>query len=273
LAVAATGDYAFLSVPNEADYGSKSRIEVIDLRTPNEPKLVGTYATAGAPTGLAIHGQHLLVGQQGLVVLDVSNPANPQPVGRYNSTKWINRVAVSGTRAYVTGGAGFQVFDLSNPTQPLLLGSNPGLGSIWIGLATSGNYVYGAKVGSGVQVVDISDPANPRLAGGNSATVASDLVISGNHVFVAGDSDGLQVFDLALSNTQDPPGLGVLPSGSSLRITWPTNATGFILQSATSLANGADWQDSGLTSTVVGDQNVVTVGATNATGFFRLRKM
>jgi hypothetical protein len=67
------------------------------------------------------------------------------------------------------------------------------------------------------------------------------------------------------------PTLTASKSGSSLSLSWPTNASGFVLQSATTLANGGDWQDSSLKATVVGDQNVVSVDTTAPTGFFRLR--
>jgi hypothetical protein len=68
------------------------------------------------------------------------------------------------------------------------------------------------------------------------------------------------------------PALAVSLSASQLKLSWPTNATSFILQSATTLANGGDWQDSSLKATVVGDQNMVTVDTTAPASFFRLHK-
>ena len=69
-----------------------------------------------------------------------------------------------------------------------------------------------------------------------------------------------------------PPRLSIASNTAQLQLTWPTNATSFVLQSATTLANGGDWQDSGLTLTIVGDQNVVTVDTTGPSGFFRLHQ-
>jgi hypothetical protein len=42
--------------------------------------------------------------------------------------------------------------------------------------------------------------------------------------------------------------------------------------SASTLANGGDRQDSSLTPTVLGDQNLLTVDTTGSAGFFRLHK-
>ncbi len=69
-----------------------------------------------------------------------------------------------------------------------------------------------------------------------------------------------------------PPQLAIAPSGGTLQLSWPTSATGFVLQSATTLANGGDWQDSSLTPATVGDQNMVSVETTNTASFFRLHK-
>ena len=48
-------------------------------------------------------------------------------------------------------------------------------------------------------------------------------------------------------------------------------ATRFVLQSATTLTNGGDWQDSSLAPAIVGNQKIVTVDTSNTAGFFRLR--
>lgn len=272
LTVGVTGDYAFLSVPNEVDYGSSGRIEVIDLRTPAEPKLAAVYDLAGTATDFAIHGQHLLVGQSGLRVLDIGDPANLQPVGTSTNLGWISCVAVSGTRAYVTGHAGLKIFDLTDPTQPMLLGGSTNFGSTWRGLAASGNYVYGAAGGSGVEVVDISDPANPALVGGNSAVLAADLVISGDHVFVAGYVEGLQVFDIDLSAAIPLPPLRVVRSGDSLVLTWAATVSGAKLESAATLDPGAVWEDVPTPPVAIGNEQIVTVDIGPGSQFFRLRK-
>jgi len=261
------GNHAYLGL---YEYPS-NRVEVIDLSAPDNPQLAAAYDTVGSVNGLAVHGQHLLVGQNGLLVLDISDPVNPKPVGTLAGSYWISHLAVSGTRAYATGSAGLQILDLSDPTHPSLLGGSTNVGSAWNGLAGSGNYVYGAAGGSGVQVVDISDPANPLLVGGNSAAVANDLVISGNHVFVAGGPEGLQVFDLALTTPPTPPVLNVTRLGSALTIAWSASATGAVLESSDQLAPGANWSTAPETQAIVGSQKMVTIQIGAGSRFFRLK--
>lgn len=69
-----------------------------------------------------------------------------------------------------------------------------------------------------------------------------------------------------------PPRLSFGRESGQLRLSWLTNATGFLLQSATTLANGGDWQDFPTPPAETNGQNVITVGTANAAGFFRLRK-
>jgi len=62
--------------------------------------------------------------------------------------------------------------------------------------------------------------------------------------------------------------LPVLLAGLSLQ--WLTNYPGYVLQTATTLANGGDWQDSTAIPTQTNGQNVVTMLTSGSAGFFRL---
>jgi hypothetical protein len=112
-------------------------------------------------------------GEAGLQVIDVSNPADPQRVGGYDTSGEARGVAVSGNYAYVAarsgvhapmGDAGLQVIDVSNPADPQRVG----------GYDTEGAWACGGlgqlrlRGGwdSGLQVIDVSDPANPQRVGG-----------------------------------------------------------------------------------------------------------
>lgn len=68
-----------------------------------------------------------------------------------------------------------------------------------------------------------------------------------------------------------PPSMGIARSGGNVILTWPTSATGYQLQASSTLAPGA-WQAAGLTPTVEGDSNKVTVSPSAPTQFFRLIK-
>ena len=76
-----------------------------------------------------------------------------------------NRVVVSGTYAYVAAGWGLIVVDISNPSSPIVTGSQPLPGN-GKGVAVAGNYAYFADGLSGLFVIDISNPSLPFTVGG-----------------------------------------------------------------------------------------------------------
>ena len=90
-------------------------------------------------------------------------------------------------------------------------------------------------------------------------------------ILVIGDQWHWIVRKLAAGLPPPPPSLSTSFSGTTLSVSWPATATSFVLQSATTLANGGDWQNANLTPTETNGQKVVSVSTTNARGFFRFR--
>jgi hypothetical protein len=67
------------------------------------------------------------------------------------------------------------------------------------------------------------------------------------------------------------PQLAIISSEANVILTWPTNATGFILQSATNLGSSAAvWTTNSPTPVVVDGQNTVTNPISGVQQFFRL---
>jgi hypothetical protein len=61
-------------------------------------------------------------------------------------------------------------------------------------------------------------------------------------------------------------------SGANTTVSWPIYPTGFVLESANSLSPPVAWSANNPAPVVVGNQNVVSLNATNASQFFRLRR-
>lgn len=68
-----------------------------------------------------------------------------------------------------------------------------------------------------------------------------------------------------------PPTLSIALQGNAVVITWPASATGFTLQSSSTLSP-ANWQPSGLAPTTEGDWNKATLTPEGTGRFFRLFK-
>jgi uncharacterized repeat protein (TIGR03803 family) len=67
-----------------------------------------------------------------------------------------------------------------------------------------------------------------------------------------------------------PPHLTTIPAGANVILTWPTNATGFALQSTTNLGSSAVWTANSPAPVVVNGLNTVTNPLSGTQQFFRL---
>ncbi|MEW6159900.1 MAG: LamG-like jellyroll fold domain-containing protein, partial [Verrucomicrobiota bacterium] len=99
-----------------------------------------------------------------------------------------------------------------------------------------------------------------------NAVFGGKVVIAGNRVFALNSNNGIRAFTIGGS---EAPALDFARNGTSITLTWPASAAGFVLESADQLP-GANW-------TVVpfqtqGDVNTATVTTSKAQQFFRLRK-
>src|SRR6266850_2082738 len=66
------------------------------------------------------------------------------------------------------------------------------------------------------------------------------------------------------------PRLTLIPSGPYVILTWPTNYTGFTLQSTTNLVSPTFWSTVSPGPVVIGGQNVVINTVSSAQQFYRL---
>ena len=106
--------------------------------------------------------------------------------------------------------------------------------------------------------------------GSDGAYLYDALVLSGNTLYgtaaYGGTNDSGTVFSVFIQ-----PQLTLLPSGPYIILTWPTNYTGFTLQSTTNLGSSAVWTTNSSPPVVIGGQNVVINTTTSGKQqFYRL---
>ena len=84
----------------------------------------------------------------------------------------------------------------------------------------------------------------------------------------AGGGDGSDIG--AFEAYPAPPSLNILQSAPNVLLSWPTNNTGYTLESKTSLNPGLSWSTAGSPG-IVGTNFTVTNLATGGSMFYRLR--
>jgi hypothetical protein len=160
---------------------------------------------------VAVSGNYAYVADDtaGLQVIDVSNPANPQWVGGYDTSGNAFGVAVSGNYAYVADGqVGFQVIDVSNPANPQRVGGYATSGGA-MDVAVSGNYVYVAAASWGLMILG---PRTPRIT---SITLAASTATVYYTNTVAGTAYTLEYCANLTTGNWQPVGTQPAPSASA----------------------------------------------------------
>jgi hypothetical protein len=197
-------------------------LDVLDVRNPCRPVWVGGYFTGGRVTGLQVIEPHAFVSDMdyGLMILDVSNPAQPRRVGLCSGAA--GGFQVVGSYAYVASG-GLKIVDVSNRTSPVVVGNcaTPRGGSV---VCVSGNYAYVSidmEMYTDLGIIDVSDPVHPVfvksvwvfLTTGEGSWI-TDLKAVGHHLFICDSTPHLKVFDI--SNPTNPTLATLFPTPA-----WP----------------------------------------------------
>ena len=162
-------------------------------------ELVGQIG--GSVYAVALQGDYAYIGVgPRLVILDVSNPAQPPVIGQTGVLPgMVGDVAVAGAYAYVADGeGGLRIVDVSDPAHPAEAGSydTPGVA---YDVAVSGAYAYVADREGGLRIVDVSDPAHPAETGScdTPGSFAWGVAVSGAYAYVADRGSGLRIVDVS----------------------------------------------------------------------------
>ncbi|MGH9379293.1 MAG: choice-of-anchor D domain-containing protein, partial [Thermoanaerobaculia bacterium] len=134
----------------------------IDVSNPQEP-VIGTPVTVpGLRSVTQLDAAHLVawgrsfLGTLNVNIYDISKPSSPVGVGGYGGDNQFD-VAL-GDGFMVLTGQGFQVVDLSDPTNPTLLASQPKANG-FTGTVVDGHLLLGWE--GAIHVWDLSDPGAP----------------------------------------------------------------------------------------------------------------
>ena len=110
----------------------------------------------------------------------------------------------------------------------------------------------------------VSSNATYQVSGTIGQQDASGAMTGGNYSLTGG------FWALYAVQTPGAPLLTMSVSGANVILSWPTNATGFTLESTRSLGAAAVWTTNSTVPVVVNGQNTVTNPITGAQMFFRL---
>ena len=139
----------------------------------------------------------------GLVIIDFTDPANPHEINRMYLPGQTYRIKIVGQYAYIAGvGEGMQIVDISDPSEPLLIHTLTEASNIY-DLEIVNDLAYIADGSKGLCIYHILNPYDPAFIY-RGAGAGQDITISGNRLYAA--SGNLRIF--GLDNPQLPELLG-----------------------------------------------------------------
>lgn len=219
--VATAGHYAYVAI---GDGG----LAILDMTDPSKPVRVGGYLPGGRTEMVRVVGSRAYLAtmvrrsgggcagesQRGhLVILDVSDPAKPAPLGRYITDTVIRCLHVDGDQIYLSEGddgehdAGFRLLSVSNPARPAALRVDQP--SVVHALWASGALAYVGRWNS-IEVLDVSQPASPAVVMGVDVPMYGEvraMQLVGDYLYVTGGwfgptnaSSNLTIYDVSTVN-------------------------------------------------------------------------
>ncbi|MEO0087526.1 MAG: T9SS type A sorting domain-containing protein [candidate division WOR-3 bacterium] len=212
LGIGAKGNLCFTCMIH--DFGSK--FIILDVSNPSTPVVLDSFGDFPLFTweisgyGNFIYTSHLP--EDGISIFDISEPSQIRLIGTWQEdTVHYLQFKVDGNFLYTAGRSYtnkkriFQIFDITNPENPRLIGyfETTGMGA---GVDKKGNYVYfihsDMRRKYNLWVFDISEPSRPRIVATCSLPYSGKISISDKYCAIAGWSKGVILVDI--SNPTNP---------------------------------------------------------------------
>lgn len=219
-------------------YTGNNGFRVFDITDKTNPVQVGYNVIDGSIVRTAgdkaVYIRESMSANNPVMVMDISDPANPALLGQYNSPVMTNDLEVRGNYAFVScWWDGIRIVNFEDPANPVLAahsmgwsnGGTPGVTFCYAqALDVEGNYLYILDYGPfteedtrGLYILDISDILNPTLVKRftDFSSYGYDLDVVGNLVYIADNYGGLQVIDVTDKNNPITQGYCSLPDGAN----------------------------------------------------------
>ena len=198
--------------------GAGEGMQVIDLSyLPDSMHLVTTYDYDGIMNrGHIIQKNNYIdesyiyvnggCGSCGILILDISNPAEPTLVGEYQPGYYIHDCFIKNDRIFACAffESTIDVIDISDKTNPTLITTIPDPGSnthsVWLTEDDRHLVVCDELDGLPSRILNVEDVENPYVVGptytADPVTLVHNPYIVGRHVFFSHNSAGLTIVDI-----------------------------------------------------------------------------
>jgi len=185
---AVKGDYAYI--------GSDVGLLVIGVGDLTNMREVGCATTAAIDIVIRDTWAYSCT-DFGMATLSLGNPIAPRSVGYCSLQDWPVRISLSGTLAGVAAQNSVRIVDVSDPTQPTVVGVYDSL-VLPTGVVVRDSYAYVSEIREGLRILDISNPVQPLLVGHlQTAFYAHGISLIWPYAYIATGDAGLTIVDVS----------------------------------------------------------------------------
>ena len=188
-----------------------SGVKLYNITYPNNPQLLSTYDTPGSVWDIFVAGNYVYVADYngGLRILEYTAPQTLTEVGSLAIGN-VSNVKVSGNYAYFLvnnyypNNSFLKIADISNPSNPVVLGSIPFVNSSY-DLDVLSGFVFVATYQMGIRIIDVNNPSQPIETGYYiTPFYAWGIAVSGD-IACVGNMNYFCVYDIsqAVPNSDD----------------------------------------------------------------------
>ena len=160
-------------------------------------KKIGRF-NVGMAYGLVISNNHTYITtNNGLVILDISNPKKPKRIGSLETGQPVFALKVREGKAYLAAtDNGLIIADVSDPENPEIICKYTGGGSVRR-IDLSGHYCITSEFETGLNILDISDITEPKRIGNIRYDRIKGFKVSGDLVYLVDPNAGLRIVDIS----------------------------------------------------------------------------
>ena len=172
---------------------------ILDAMTNTPAKLSEILLQIGSAYDIQVKNDiAYITGQNGLEIINVSNPSSPETITVYPALDNPQGLVIKGTEAYIANGInGLTILDIQNPESVSILPGNiPGFAPASVSSSSTDSVVFAGN-GQNLVSYNLTDSSEPSVNDiYEYLDQAEDIAIEGQYAYIAAGNSGLQIVDL-----------------------------------------------------------------------------
>ena len=189
------GNYVYLTVSGL----SSSRLDVIDVTSPNSPFRIAQISSPLAFSEIFVDGNYAYISSDynGCQIVNITNPFSPEIIGNFSfANTRINDIFVEGEYVFIADSWNFHIIKISDYVKSKEVGKYTDSLSSFNSIENDGNLAY-VSAGNGLEIVNITEIQSPTYVGEYISGLSTALDVEGDLLYMSDVSTGLLVLDVS----------------------------------------------------------------------------